>query len=318
MQPQNEVIKLPKEAVGDIAKLLSNEYDLDYEPYKSFCSWLYFKKETTSFGIYCGSKLVCSRLSTPWKLSLNKRTFNFVQMGGTVVDKDYRGKGLFKKATLFAIGELEREHYDGIFNFSNTKSKPGYVKLGWLYLKGFKNYFFLPQLLKSVAFLVKHKKFLKDLLYEKNDVDIDFNQIKIAPHNVNKITTNLESLQWRLSNPKKEYFLYQNDFGTVIYKKAFVQEKTVIVIGNVFLKENSYYFFKKIMKKFIREEKPVLIRHQLTVGHSNYLYFKKYFRFDKIVLNDLNFGVKVFCESNAPKFCDIDNWSLSSIDLDTF
>ena len=49
----------------------------------------------------------------------------------TVTNDAWRGKGIFKRLTLAAIDDLEREGVDLIFNTPNRNSAPGYLKMGW-------------------------------------------------------------------------------------------------------------------------------------------------------------------------------------------
>jgi GNAT superfamily N-acetyltransferase len=49
----------------------------------------------------------------------------------TATDPDYQGRGIFSRLTLHAIDELRDEGVGIIFNTPNTKSLPGYLKMGW-------------------------------------------------------------------------------------------------------------------------------------------------------------------------------------------
>jgi GNAT superfamily N-acetyltransferase len=49
----------------------------------------------------------------------------------TATDPDYQGRGIFSRLTLHGIDELRDEGVGIIFNTPNTKSLPGYLKMGW-------------------------------------------------------------------------------------------------------------------------------------------------------------------------------------------
>ncbi len=67
-----------------------------------------------------------------WQFVFNKEQekITAIRPVDTVVDKSYRGKGLFKKLTLDGI-EMCQGKFDLIFNTPNQNSLPGYLKMGW-------------------------------------------------------------------------------------------------------------------------------------------------------------------------------------------
>ncbi|WP_368487773.1 GNAT family N-acetyltransferase [Clostridium sp. BJN0013] len=65
------------------------------------------------------------------KLVYNGNKYDVVQLGDTMVSKEYRGKGLFKKSIGFALEDLKNSGYNGIFAFANSNSYPGLLKLGF-------------------------------------------------------------------------------------------------------------------------------------------------------------------------------------------
>jgi GNAT superfamily N-acetyltransferase len=49
----------------------------------------------------------------------------------TATDPDFQGRGIFSRLTLHGIEELRDEGVGIIFNTPNSKSLPGYLKMGW-------------------------------------------------------------------------------------------------------------------------------------------------------------------------------------------
>jgi GNAT superfamily N-acetyltransferase len=49
----------------------------------------------------------------------------------TATAPEPQGRGIFRRLTLAAIDDLRREGVDFVFNTPNTKSRPGYLKMGW-------------------------------------------------------------------------------------------------------------------------------------------------------------------------------------------
>lgn len=76
-------------------------------------------------------KLVGIRPFMACNVVFGNRIFKAAQPGDTVVQSEFRGKGLFTEMNKFAIKELEKDGYDLFFNFPNKNSQPGYFKMGW-------------------------------------------------------------------------------------------------------------------------------------------------------------------------------------------
>lgn len=49
----------------------------------------------------------------------------------TATHPEHQGKGIFKKLTMEMIEEIKKEGMVSVFNTPNTKSTPGYLKMGW-------------------------------------------------------------------------------------------------------------------------------------------------------------------------------------------
>jgi GNAT superfamily N-acetyltransferase len=50
----------------------------------------------------------------------------------TATHPDYQGRGVFRRLTLESIDELRADGVDFVFNTPNEKSRPGYLKMGWV------------------------------------------------------------------------------------------------------------------------------------------------------------------------------------------
>jgi GNAT superfamily N-acetyltransferase len=49
----------------------------------------------------------------------------------TATDPDFQGRGIFTRLTLHGVDELADEGVEAVFNTPNSKSRPGYLKMGW-------------------------------------------------------------------------------------------------------------------------------------------------------------------------------------------
>jgi GNAT superfamily N-acetyltransferase len=67
-----------------------------------------------------------------WQWSNNARVLNAVRAVDTATHPDHQGKGIFTKLTRACLQNCEAEKIDFVFNTPNNKSKPGYLKMGWV------------------------------------------------------------------------------------------------------------------------------------------------------------------------------------------
>mgnify|MGYP006076874827 CR=1 FL=1 len=92
---------------------------------KNFFQWKYLDNPFgDSFHLLTrdGNKLIASRAF--WNAPVKENHFQCVD---TCVDPAYRGKGIFKETTLFALENLNINYY----NAPNSSSLPQYLKYGW-------------------------------------------------------------------------------------------------------------------------------------------------------------------------------------------
>ena len=75
-------------------------------------------------------RIVGLRAFMRWSFRVNGRLVPAVRAVDTATHPDYQGQGVFSKLTLAALEELSSEA-DFVFNTPNSKSRPGYLKMGW-------------------------------------------------------------------------------------------------------------------------------------------------------------------------------------------
>jgi GNAT superfamily N-acetyltransferase len=100
-----------------------------------FFDW---KHERNSFGPSPGwvavveGRVVGFRTFLRWEFEHpDGRLRRAVRAVDTATAPDQQGRGIFRRLTLAAIDDLRREDVDFVFNTPNTKSRPGYLKMGW-------------------------------------------------------------------------------------------------------------------------------------------------------------------------------------------
>lgn len=76
-------------------------------------------------------ELIGVRAFMRWEWQQGREILKAVRAVDTATHPDHQGKGVFRKLTLALLDMCEREGVDFVFNTPNSKSKPGYLKMGW-------------------------------------------------------------------------------------------------------------------------------------------------------------------------------------------
>jgi GNAT superfamily N-acetyltransferase len=67
-----------------------------------------------------------------WRFVRDGQTFETVRAVDTATLPEAQGRGVFSRLTRTAVETLTAEGMDFVFNTPNEKSRPGYLKLGWV------------------------------------------------------------------------------------------------------------------------------------------------------------------------------------------
>lgn len=76
--------------------------------------------------------IVGVRAMMRWQLQRNGTMRRMVRAVDTATLPTHQGQGIFRKLTETAVDELTADGVDGVFNTPNTRSRPGYLKMGWV------------------------------------------------------------------------------------------------------------------------------------------------------------------------------------------
>jgi hypothetical protein len=77
------------------------------------------------------SMLVGVRAMMQWQWQKGNKVCNTLRAVDTASHPDFQGKGIFSKLTKQLLEESKSKEVSFVFNTPNTKSKPGYLKMGW-------------------------------------------------------------------------------------------------------------------------------------------------------------------------------------------
>ncbi|MCB1179588.1 MAG: GNAT family N-acetyltransferase [Leptospiraceae bacterium] len=308
--------EINKDAIEDISALLQRNYNYETVNYfKAHFVWVFSNDKYKIIGAYEGNQLIALRPAIGWNLSMNRKRLCLYQLTGTIVHEDFRRQGLFSKTNKYFIANAH-ESMGFIFNISVKNSRLGYEKLGWKYLNGFHrltkvlptNYFKKSNDKSESIFKISDQKLITYL----SNRESQFEGLIHTEYNI-------DFYKWRLTNKKNEYLIFEIDnIGLVVYKLNVFKEKKELVIGEIFLKNNSYYDFRLLIKALLKKEKPVLSTVYIFENHPYYNYYLCLMFIPNYFNYNLNFGVKELKEDISEKIFDNKLWALSSLDLDTF
>jgi predicted N-acetyltransferase YhbS len=76
-------------------------------------------------------EIVGFRMLLRWEFVRGTERLRMARAVDTASDPDHQGKGVFRRLTLTAVEGLTAAGYDAVFNTPNTRSRPGYLKMGW-------------------------------------------------------------------------------------------------------------------------------------------------------------------------------------------
>ncbi|GMQ29600.1 GNAT family N-acetyltransferase [Algoriphagus confluentis] len=77
------------------------------------------------------NQLIGIRAFLRWEFVWKGKTLQACRAVDTAVHPEFQGKGIFTQLTRQLIEQMKKEGIDLIFNTPNSKSTPGYLKMGW-------------------------------------------------------------------------------------------------------------------------------------------------------------------------------------------
>jgi GNAT superfamily N-acetyltransferase len=172
-----------------------------------------------------------------WNWQVGNKVWIAYRAVDTATHPDYQGKGIFKKLTLQALDDVEEEQETFVFNTPNDKSRPGYLKMGWIIVDALPiaivttiPYFFLSILRKKVAKTHQIQREELDKLCKIHNRLLSGTNTIFTPKSA-------AYLKWRFEeNPMQKYHVIStNDWYIAMYIKEhrfFKELRIVEVIGD--------------------------------------------------------------------------------------
>lgn len=311
--------ELDRSSISEAINLLVKVFGRDKNYVQSKTNWAFNNNHSKVLVAIHNNNIIAVRGGMEWELRYNEEIFKGIQFHGTSVHPQYRRLGLFTRLNELYVDYAQNNNIDLIFNVSVEKSRRGYEKLGWSYINGFHRLTLFNNPIKCIC----NYKYLSGDSFEKNDdLLLDDKSIDTILNAKNKrknlICANYdkESIKWRLSCEADKYQILKGEKYLIVYKVSFNGKIRKLIIGDVFLKENSYKNFKKAFNKLYQVVKPDIT--YTYIFENNPIY--KYYLLSKFLPNpfnyNLNFGTRIFSNNDILK--SENKWALTYLDIDTF
>lgn len=209
----------------EIVKIIQANLDRDYT--LEFFKWKHLENPFgRSFGLLAldGERIVGLRMFMFWEFSNNPEyeVIRAIRPVDTVTDKEYRGRGLFKKLTLSGLKECENQ-YDLVFNTPNENSLPGYLKMGWQRLQN------TGSIQMGVVNVFAGKIGFKNKNIGSLKIKGSTGKFQFQTHR------SLAFYQWRYKDPSyKLAFFETTDTNFIIYKKEKIKGIPTLIIYEIY------------------------------------------------------------------------------------
>ena len=128
----------PAEPADGDAVLALLAASLGWLPDEHFDRFFDWKHQQNPFGPSPGwvavddGRVVGFRTFLRWEFEQgHAAVLHAVRAVDTATLPSHQGRGIFRRLTLAALGQLEADGVDLVFNTPNAQSRPGYLKMGW-------------------------------------------------------------------------------------------------------------------------------------------------------------------------------------------
>ncbi|WP_289021509.1 GNAT family N-acetyltransferase [uncultured Salegentibacter sp.] len=266
-----------KEDIPDAVNLIKKGLDASYT--ETFFRWKHLENPFgKSYGLLAtdNEKIIGLRMFMYWRFynAKENRFLTALRPVDTVVDENYRGRGLFKKLTLNGLKQCS-ETYDLVFNTPNENSLPGYLKMGWeqVETKGFKIGFIRPCLSRE------------NLTFNTPEENIFLN--KVGGWETFKdqvyIAWRYKDDNYKSANYKDASLIYRisklNGFSQLVLQEAKGKKKELKkLLSNVATKENAFlvYYYSNIFLdelisiKLSRKKPAVVVKDDISKIADNF------------------------------------------------
>ncbi len=300
----------------------------------------------SSYGLYAWDEThvlaVGLRVLMRWRFhDMTGQVFRAVRAVDTATHQAYQRQGIFSKLTRQALQDLKGEGVDLIFNTPNTRSLPGYLKMGWkvvakwpVYIRVLKpirmlsrrfvsqhsaqrtiepNEFFTPAILTWHAFVARYGEDIPQFVtnWETQRAKVGFR----TPRDANY-------LEWRYGqHPHVNYGFYAWEdsnglAGIAILRPNWRFNWQEVVLTELFLRQADFKLGKRLIKNLIIQLKAdYLITH--FSEHATERALLKQSGFYRVPAQGITFTAHPLSLRSQPSL-EAKSWDLTLGDLEIF
>lgn len=248
-----------------------------------------------------------------WNWQLNNQVWVAYRAVDTATHPNFQGKGIFKKLTLQALDDVQENQETFVFNTPNDKSRPGYLKMGWVIVDSLP-ISIVPTLVYYFKYIFQKKTIYTNLIENKRLQELCEIHNKVLSES-NEIFTpkSVLYLKWRFeNNPMQEYKVVSNNeyyLAMYVKKHRFFNELRVVEIVGI----NEVLIEKQIRNAIVSyaiQNRCLLI----TLANKDLFRLRLYGKFGpKLTFRSLTEDT-LFIN----KALNINNWKYSLGDLELF
>ena len=328
--------KLKKKEISTLVKAINFTRSLDKKKFTKKTSikkwlWQYVKLPTKKTYCYLVKKnqTIIGYFHVPiYKISINRKNYLIGNVQDVAISKLYRGFGIFKKLSKFAVDDL-KDKVDLLYTFPNNLSLENFIKHNT-----FSFFKYVPLYIKTtfLNFINKNKLKNNQKIIIKNYVDkkIDklFKRFSIN-HSIHLIRDK-SFLKWRyIDSPKGKVFAVSlternNLLATLIIKKTTIFGCSCIAIldfafkgkvENLSILINNFYSHLRIKFKI----KAYFILFTYFLNNENFFLKNNFFLIPKFLTpRKINILFKLFNKRLITNFNKKQSWLITLGDWDVF
>ncbi|MDT0649632.1 GNAT family N-acetyltransferase [Autumnicola edwardsiae] len=261
------------------------------------------------------NKIVGVRAFMRWQWQLQATSYCALRAVDTATHPNFQGKGIFKKLTLKALEEAEKNGDNFVFNTPNEQSRPGYLKMGWEQVDNV-----------EVGLRPAFNSFWK-----LGRIELAYNQEIITTEE--KIENLCERWNTKLAHEKKLFTPKSREYLYWRYEKNQLQSYEVYAEENIYL---AAYVKRRGKLRELRVAECIYLNSAAEVAKIKRIIRKMSWRFgvqfcsfspELLSLNFTNKGKfgpmltfrEIYIEKNLKgKLLQIENWNSSIGDLELF
>lgn len=277
-------------------------------------------------------QLIGLRAFMQWQWQWRNQTLRAIRAVDTATHPAFQGRGIFKTLTLQLLETCQQQNIQFVFNTPNEKSRPGYLKMGWVEQAR------MPLKLKTrnaAALLVQKILHCNKQVLHTEDLTPQqdwrpllsfFSTFKTQPIQELQTVMTPAYLSWRYAgNPLYRYYYFTDHEHVLVVGRikrySFTKELRIvdfILLNGEADPKKVNRFVKKTVSLFCREQRVNLV----SISGAQFRIFKPYLRWmgflpvkpwgPLITLRNLNMS-EGFAALRNP-----DNWAYSLGDMELF